>query len=167
DRLADARRPVTMQRTPARRAPRLLVAALVVAWAASGCARAGNPRPTLEASDRVAPYVDMAFTSTPDLAAAAAASGVRLFNLAFVTPGQGCEPTWGGRIRDDDPTISLRIRELRRAGGDVRVSFGGVIPPDLAERCANVTALAAAYQKVVGTFGLGPGGFGRGGPAPP
>ena len=135
-------------------ARRLLLAVTLVAWAASGCAGAGHPRPSLEATDRVAPYVDMAFTRTPDLAGLAAASGVRLFNLAFVTAGQGCEPTWGGWIRYDDPTIAARIRELRRAGGDVRVSFGGVHPPDLAEACTGVTALEAAYRKVVDTFGL-------------
>jgi hypothetical protein len=101
------------------------------------------------AAERVAPYVDMTLASPPDLAQVAASSGARLFNLAFITAGKTCEPTWGGVTRHDDAGIARRIRELRQAGGDVRVSFGGARPPELAERCHSVQALTAAYRKVI------------------
>ena len=78
-----------------------------------------------------------------------------MVNLAFVTAGSGrCTPTWGGRIADDDPAIVERIRRLRAAGADVRVSFGGAASPELAQACESVSALAAAYSAVVDRYRL-------------
>jgi hypothetical protein len=139
------------------------VAAAMVAGMLTGCGSGassgvanGRVAPGHVApGERVAPYVDMTLTArAPDLARAAASGGVRIFTLAFITAGASCEPTWGGVLPYDDPGIGARIRQLRQAGGDVRVSFGGARPPDLAERCGSRRALEAAYRKVIDAFGV-------------
>jgi hypothetical protein len=129
---------------------RRLAVAGVLAWL-SGCALAGNPIPQdgRSAGERVAPYADLTLANPPDLARVATATGIRLFNLAFVIAGKTCAPTWGGVVRYDDPGIAGRVRKLRAAGGDVRVSFGGADGVELAERCPSVEALTAAYQEVI------------------
>jgi hypothetical protein len=96
----------------------------------------------------------MTLTAAPDLARAAASSGVRIFTLAFITTGASCEPAWGGVLSYDDPGIAARIRQLRQSGGDVRVSFGGARPLDLAESCDTARALEGAYRKVIDAFGI-------------
>jgi hypothetical protein len=98
--------------------------------------------------ERVAPYVDVTRDDVPDLAAVAR-DGVGIVNLAFVIAGEGCEPAWGGVLPHDDAGVAARIRAVREAGGDVRVSFGGASPTELAQRCGDVPALVAAYRTVV------------------
>jgi hypothetical protein len=134
-----------------------LGAATLVAGTLAGCASGEGPGVAdggVPPVERVSPYVDVTLTAPPDLARAAADSGVRIFTLAFITAGVGCEPAWGGVVRYDDPGITAAIRQLRRAGGDVRVSFGGARPFDLAERCDSTRALEAAYRTVIDAFGI-------------
>ncbi|MGI8336530.1 cellulose binding domain-containing protein [Actinomadura scrupuli] len=103
---------------------------------------------------RFAPYVDTGLFPAFDLTGTAAATGVEQFNLAFVVSGGGCTPTWGGVEELGANAVARQIGALRRAGGDVRVSFGGANGTELAGACSTVGALTAAYQKVVGAFGL-------------
>jgi hypothetical protein len=146
-----------------------VIAAALVAGMLTGCASAGSSGVGgggVAAAERVAPYVDMTLTDpAPDLARAAASGGVRIFTLAFITAGASCEPRWGGVLRYDDPGIAARIRQLREAGGDVRVSFGGARSTDLAERCGSVRALESAYRKVIDAFGVSRVDFDVEGPA--
>jgi chitinase len=143
-------RPGTGRRS--RRAAGATYVAALAALVAGGCASlAGPPGGRTPPAERVAPYVDVTLGQVPDLAAATA-GGVRLFNLAFVTAGAGCDPAWGGVLPHDDPGVGRLVRRVRAAGGDVRVSFGGALPVELALRCADVAGLEAAYRKVLDTW---------------
>ncbi|MEU6342254.1 cellulose binding domain-containing protein [Streptomyces sp. NPDC046977] len=103
---------------------------------------------------RFAPYVDTSLYPAFDLLAHSRSTGVKQYNLAFVTDGGGCTPKWGGVTDVAADAVAAQIGDLRKAGGDVRVSFGGASGSELATTCSSPAALAAAYGKVVDTFGL-------------
>ncbi|MFJ3716782.1 cellulose binding domain-containing protein [Streptomyces sp. NPDC090057] len=106
------------------------------------------------ASAGFAPYVDTSLYPAFDLLAAADATGVKNFNLAFVTDGGGCTPKWGGVTDLTGDAVAAQIGSLRAKGGDVRVSFGGASGSELATTCSSADALAAAYGKAVDAFKL-------------
>jgi hypothetical protein len=101
-----------------------------------------------------APYVDTSLYPAFDLLAAADATGVKNFNLAFITDGGGCTPKWGGVTDLTGDGVAAQIGALRAKGGDVRVSFGGASGSELATTCNSADALAAAYGKAVDAFKL-------------
>ncbi|MFC9885636.1 cellulose binding domain-containing protein [Streptomyces pilosus] len=101
-----------------------------------------------------APYVDTSLFPAFDLLASAEATGVKHYNLAFVTDAGGCTPAWGGTGGLGGNAVAGQIGALRALGGDVRVSFGGAAGRELGTTCGSVDALAAAYGKVVDTYGL-------------
>ncbi|NNN35810.1 sugar hydrolase [Streptomyces sp. S3(2020)] len=101
-----------------------------------------------------APYVDTSLYPAFDLVATAAATGVKDYNLAFVTDGGGCTPKWGGVTDLASDAVAAQIGTLRAKGGDVRVSFGGAAGSELATTCSSATALATAYEKVVAAYDL-------------
>ncbi|MFF3559016.1 cellulose binding domain-containing protein [Streptomyces sp. NPDC002574] len=107
--------------------------------------------PASGATAGFAPYVDTSLYPAFDLLAHSRSTGVKQYNLAFVTDGGGCTPKWGGVT---DVAADAQIGDLRKAGGDVRVSFGGASGSELATTCSSPAALAAAYGKVVDTFKL-------------
>ncbi|ROP53004.1 cellulose binding domain-containing protein [Streptomyces sp. PanSC9] len=122
--------------------------------------RTATPTPTgstgsgTTASAGFAPYVDTSLYPAFDLDAAAAATGVKNYNLAFVTDGGGCTPKWGGVTDLTGDGVAAQIGALRAKGGDVRVSFGGASGSELATTCSSADALAAAYGKAVDAFEL-------------
>ncbi|MEU0641750.1 glycoside hydrolase family 18 protein [Streptomyces umbrinus] len=101
-----------------------------------------------------APYVDTSLYPAFDLVAAATATGVKDYNLAFVTDGGGCTPKWGGVTDLGADAVAAQIGALRAKGGDVRVSFGGAAGSERALNCSSADALAAAYEKVVDAYKL-------------
>lgn len=101
-----------------------------------------------------APYVDTSLYPAFDLLDTAAKTGVKEFNLAFVTSGGGCSPLWGGVTSLADDRVASQISALRGKGGDVRVSFGGAAGSELGLVCGSAADLAAAYGKVVDTYRL-------------
>ncbi|WP_371598046.1 cellulose binding domain-containing protein [Streptomyces sp. NBC_00564] len=101
-----------------------------------------------------APYVDTSLYPAFDLLAAATATGVKDYNLAFITDGGGCTPKWGGVTDLASDGVASQIGALRAKGGDVRVSFGGASGSELATTCSSADALATAYGKVVDTYDL-------------
>lgn len=101
-----------------------------------------------------APYVDTSLYPAFDLLAAATATGVKDYNLAFITDGGGCTPKWGGVTDLAGDGVASQIGALRAKGGDVRVSFGGAAGSELATTCSSADALATAYGKVVDAFDL-------------
>ncbi|GGR79853.1 MULTISPECIES: glycoside hydrolase family 18 protein [Streptomyces] len=101
-----------------------------------------------------APYVDTSLYPAFDLLAAADATGVKNYNLAFLTDGGGCTPKWGGVTDLTGDGVAAQIGALRAKGGDVRVSFGGASGSELATTCSSADALAAAYGKAVDAFQL-------------
>ncbi|MFH8641132.1 glycoside hydrolase family 18 protein [Streptomyces goshikiensis] len=110
------------------------------------------PRPSGGAA--FAPYVDTSLYPSYDLLDTAAKTGVNEFNLAFVTSGGACSPLWGGTTALDADRVASQIAALRAKGGDVRVSFGGAAGSELGLVCTSADSLAAAYGKVVDTYGL-------------
>ncbi|MGW0130011.1 cellulose binding domain-containing protein [Streptomyces sp. NPDC003299] len=101
-----------------------------------------------------APYVDTSLYPAFDLLGNADATGVKNYNLAFVTDGGGCTPKWGGVTDLTADAVAGQIGALRAKGGDVRVSFGGASGTELATSCSSADALAAAYGKAVDAFKL-------------
>ncbi|MFJ1974750.1 cellulose binding domain-containing protein [Streptomyces sp. NPDC087903] len=101
-----------------------------------------------------APYVDTSLYPAFDLLASAEATGVKNYNLAFVTDGGGCTPKWGGVTDLASDGVASQIGALRAKGGDVRVSFGGASGSELATTCSSADALAAAYGKAVDAYKL-------------
>ncbi|MFF0560155.1 cellulose binding domain-containing protein [Streptomyces sp. NPDC004266] len=106
------------------------------------------------AGARYAPYVDTSLYPAYDLLATADATGVKEFNLAFITSGGSCAPLWGGVTDLANDRVAAQIGALRAKGGDVRVSFGGAAGHELALNCSTSSALAAAYGKVVDQYEL-------------
>ncbi|MFE5509344.1 cellulose binding domain-containing protein [Streptomyces sp. NPDC056529] len=113
---------------------------------------ASTPAPVTGA--KFAPYVDTSLYPAYDLLATADATGVKEFNLAFITSGGACAPLWGGVTDLANDRVAAQISALRAKGGDVRVSFGGAAGHELALNCSSAPALAAAYGKVVDRYGL-------------
>ncbi|MER5911625.1 cellulose binding domain-containing protein [Streptomyces sp. NPDC001982] len=101
-----------------------------------------------------APYVDTSLYPAFDLLASADATGVKNYNLAFITDGGGCTPKWGGVSDLNSDGVAAQIGALRAKGGDVRVSFGGASGSELATTCSSADALATAYGKVVDAYKL-------------
>ncbi|WP_269859301.1 glycoside hydrolase family 18 protein [Streptomyces sp. RPT161] len=106
------------------------------------------------ASAGFSPYVDTSLYPAYDLVAAEKATGVKQFNLAFITDGGSCTPKWGGVTDLGGDATANQIGALRAAGGDVRVSFGGANGNELATTCSSASALAGAYGKVVDQYKL-------------
>ncbi|MFI9237231.1 cellulose binding domain-containing protein [Streptomyces sp. NPDC053079] len=101
-----------------------------------------------------APYVDTSLYPAYDLLGTARKTGVKNFNLAFITSGGGCTPKWGGVSDLGSDAVARQIAPLREAGGDVRVSFGGAAGSELGLVCSSAEELAAAYGKVVDAYKL-------------
>ncbi|GAA1904479.1 glycoside hydrolase family 18 protein [Streptantibioticus ferralitis] len=101
-----------------------------------------------------APYADTSLYPAFDLVAAEKASGVKQYNLAFITDGGSCTPKWGGVTDLAGNATANQIGALRAAGGDVRVSFGGANGNELATTCSSASAVASAYGKVIDQYKL-------------
>jgi chitinase len=107
-----------------------------------------------------APYFEAYTTDSP--AALAQQSGARYLTLAFIqTPAPGsCTIDWNGNPATPiaPPVFGSDIARIRAAGGDVVPSFGGFGADDtgteIADSCASVTAIAAAYEKVITTYNV-------------
>ncbi|MFI1923750.1 MULTISPECIES: cellulose binding domain-containing protein [unclassified Streptomyces] len=128
----------------------------------SAPATSSSPAPSTSASTGTgttasagfAPYVDTSLYPAFDLLASVSATGVKDYNLAFVTDGGGCTPKWGGVTDLASDGVAAQIGALRAKGGDVRVSFGGASGSELATTCSSADALAAAYGKAVDAYRL-------------
>ncbi|MDF9813377.1 cellulose binding domain-containing protein [Streptomyces sp. SPB162] len=112
----------------------------------------GNPTPVAGAG--FSPYIDTSLYPAYDMVGTAKSTGVKQYNLAFITSGGGCTPKWGGVTELGADTVAGQIGALRAAGGDVRVSFGGASGSELGVACTSVGDLTAAYGKAVDQFKL-------------
>ncbi|PYC69066.1 hypothetical protein C7C46_28570, partial [Streptomyces tateyamensis] len=130
----------------------LLTAASAVLLAAPQAQAAANPGPGFPAQ-YAAPYVET-WNSPGAIAAAQAATGDKYYTLAFVIDGGGCNATFNGSTAIGDAGWTGAINQLRAAGGDVIVSFGGAAGTELAQACTSVSSLQAQYQRVIDTLNL-------------
>ncbi|MFI1397658.1 cellulose binding domain-containing protein [Streptomyces sp. NPDC020681] len=117
-----------------------------------------TPTPTQTGSPKAtagfAPYIDTSLYPAYDMLDASAQTGVKEFNLAFITSGGACAPLWGGVTDLNSNAVANQIGDLRAKGGDVRVSFGGAAGSELGLRCASADELAKAYGKVIDAYKL-------------
>ncbi|MFJ5263663.1 cellulose binding domain-containing protein [Streptomyces sp. NPDC088387] len=113
-----------------------------------------SPGEGTTAGSGFAPYVDTSLYPAFDLVGTARETGVKDYNLAFITDGGGCTPKWGGVSDLTSDAVAQQIGALRAAGGDVRVSFGGASGSELGTTCTSAAALTAAYEKVVTAYNL-------------
>jgi chitinase len=100
-----------------------------------------------------APYLQIGSSDAGDMAADEAATGLKYYTLAFLTPKSGCTPEW----EDDGSGVGAfasQISAIQGSGGNVIISFGGESGGELAQTCTNVSQLTAAYQNVVNTYGV-------------
>lgn len=112
----------------------------------------GQSTPPAQLSRMFAPYVDMSKLAN-NLPQVQAASGIKMFTLAFIISGKACEPSWGGTVPvSADVSISASIAKVREAGGDVLIAFGGYEGTDLGQSCSDVPTLQAAYQAVIDKY---------------
>jgi chitinase len=104
-------------------------------------------------SQFAAPYLQIDDSDAGDMAADDAATGLKYYTLAFLTPQSGCTPEWedGG---DSVGAFTSQVSAIQAAGGNVIISFGGESGGELAQTCTNVSQLTAAYLNVVNTYGV-------------
>jgi hypothetical protein len=89
-----------------------------------------------------------------NLAAAARATGVKHYTLAFIVAGGGCRGVWGPGAEVSAAPFTRDIAALRHLGGDVTVSFGGAAGTELALACNSPEQLAAQYQAAINAYKL-------------
>ncbi|WP_158890720.1 chitinase [Amycolatopsis anabasis] len=124
----------------------------------AGPAAAQEPSPAA-GSLRAAPYYMPLDNKPQDLGEAIAASGQKSYIFAFVLApdGGGCTPVWDGKATQPvrtDTAVAAKVDQVRRAGGDLSVSFGGYNGRELGAACPDATSLAAAYQQVIDKYAL-------------
>ena len=102
-----------------------------------------------------APYEYMGWGDPQPPAEVLADSGLHDSD-ARVHPQQGrrATPTWDGRRPLLGGVDQAAIEQVRAAGGEVDVSFGGWSGKKLGNACNSPQALAAAYQKVIDAYSL-------------
>ncbi|HEY4901745.1 MAG TPA: chitinase [Terriglobales bacterium] len=112
----------------------------------------GQTAASAQPSRMFAPYVDMT-KLTSSLSQVQAASGIKTFTLAFIVTANGCVPAWGGTTPiTTDTTIASGIAQIRQAGNDVIIAFGGYDGLELAQSCTDVSSLQTAYQAVIDKY---------------
>ena len=135
-----------------------LAVALAMSMAPSGPSAVSLPRydgaQARRPAGRVAPYLYLGWGRPPSAMKVMHRTGVRDFTLAFVLSDGGCRPMWDGERPLRGGRDLATIHAIRRAGGDVVVSFGGWSGQKLGERCATPAALAGAYEKVIDAYRL-------------
>ena len=135
----------------------LAAAALAVAGAGHGAVAAPAPIP----SRVFAPYFETYTSDNP--AFVARASSAKYLTLAFLqAPAPGsCAVYWDGSTSAPVSwaDYGADIAAIRAAGGNVAVSFGGYgadhSGQDIADACPDAAKVAAVYEDVVSTYGVG------------
>ncbi len=104
-------------------------------------------------------YVDV--TATPTFAfEQIGATDQKDAMLSFIvaSPKDSCTPSWGGAYTLDQAGIVLdldrRIARLQQQGGNVAISFGGLLNDELAVKCQDVAKLKAAYAAVIERYNI-------------
>ncbi|HWB34830.1 MAG TPA: RICIN domain-containing protein, partial [Rugosimonospora sp.] len=110
--------------------------------------------PAGPASTSASPYLYLGWGSPPDPRTVMSATGIRSFTLAFMLSGGGCQPAWDGQRPLSGGGDAQAIDDIRAAGGDVVVSFGGASGPSLEQVCGSAGELANAYRTVIDAYQL-------------
>ena len=111
-------------------------------------------------SKTFSPYVDMSLTTSQDLVQMVEDAGLEAVTLAFVLTSGTNTIGWGGigTIANDSlsngTSISSIVAELQANGVDITISMGGANGQEAATTFTSLTALVAAYQSVIDTYGV-------------
>jgi hypothetical protein len=99
-----------------------------------------------------APYIQM---NTQSLTSVSQASGIKYFTLAFIIDNGSGQGTWeAGSSVASDTSIAPSINNLRAAGGDVIISFGGAAGNELAIGITSVSTLQSVYQGIINKYNV-------------
>ncbi len=101
-----------------------------------------------------APYEYLGWGEPQPPAGVIAATGLHDLTLAFILSHGKCNPEWDGQRPLLGGSDQTAIEQIRAAGGEVDVSFGGWSGKKLGSVCKSPSALAAAYQKVISAYSL-------------
>lgn len=102
----------------------------------------------------IAPYVDACAWPIPDLVKMSKDSGLKYFTLAFITADADRKASWSGTIPLESQHMLAKIRDIRTAGGDVSISFGGANGQDIAQVIEDISVLVAEYSRVIDMYSL-------------
>ena len=102
----------------------------------------------------IAPYVDACARPIPDLVKMSKDSGLKYFTLAFITADATNKASWSGTISLESQHMLAKIREIRMAGGDVSISFGGANGQEIAQVIEDGGVLVAEYSRVIDMYSL-------------
>mgnify|MGYP000852351870 CR=1 FL=1 len=110
-----------------------------------GCSGGGGKLPG-------APYLYLGWGDPPNPVTVMNATGVKHFTMAFILSGGGCTPAWDGYRPLHGGPDAAAISQIKAAGGDVQISFGGWQGNKLGPNCATPEAFAAAVQQVIDAY---------------
>jgi len=134
------------------------VAGVIAGGIAYGARELQTTDPILDTSWSV-PYIDVTLTPAYQFQNPQS-NPARDIALAFVVadPKEPCTPSWGGTYTMDqaagDLELDRRITQLRAAGGEIMVSFGGQANEELAYACSDQAKLEDAYRSVIERYDL-------------
>ncbi|MCZ4098584.1 hypothetical protein C8250_041840 [Streptomyces sp. So13.3] len=134
----------------------LIATALPVAAVAMGINATANAGPQAMSTfpaHYAAPYLELAGDTAGDMAADMRATGLKSYTLAFLIPKSGCTPQWEAG-NSALGAFTSQVNDLKAAGGNVIISFGGAEGGELAQTCTSVSSLTAAYANVASTYGI-------------
>ena len=100
------------------------------------------PTNTSTAAMGAAPYAYLGWGNPPDPRTIMTATGVKWFTMAFILSNGACDPLWDGNRPLSGGNDQTTINNIRGAGGNVVVSFGGAAGPWLEQTCSSASALA-------------------------
>ncbi|QYF74357.1 chitinase [Cryobacterium sp. PAMC25264] len=102
-------------------------------------------------------YVDVTATPTYDFEATADLAGNDVV-LSFIVAAadDACAPSWGTHYSLDEASDELdldrRLARVKQLGGQIVVSFGGLLNTELGTGCTDKDALIAAYAAVLDRY---------------
>ncbi|MCG5218992.1 glycoside hydrolase family 18 protein [Streptosporangium soli] len=100
-----------------------------------------------------APYLYMGWGNPPAPATVMSATGVKSFTMAFILASGGCTPAWDGNRPLTGGADAQAISQIKAAGGNVQISFGGWSGNKLGPNCSTPAAFAGAVQQVINAVG--------------
>ncbi|STX29755.1 chitinase domain protein [Legionella beliardensis] len=86
-----------------------------------------------------------------DLVAVSQQTGIKSFNLAFIKDNGVCDPIWSGNNSVASGWGQQLMANMRKAGLEYRISFGGADPRDLSNKCS-VSQLISIYQNIINIY---------------
>ncbi len=106
-----------------------------------------------------APYVDVTATPYFDFEKLGTTPAKNVV-LSFIVSSQedACVPSWGKAYTLDKASNQLdldrRIARLRQLGGDISISFGGLLNDEMSINCTDTQRLADAYKSVIEKYNV-------------